>query len=112
MQSGDDDSALAESGLEASAQLPVCALDLKLRQLSVYASQRRLCITAALLHAFQEVEEGLLLLARPKKQSLAAGMAPAQKVLAAGVGFLRHSVCTGRDGKCDLASRLRGACIT
>ena len=57
-----------------------CALELKVQQLSVYASQRRLCITAAVATAFQEVEEGLLLLARPKAKSIAAEIAPAPKV--------------------------------
>ena len=57
-----------------------CALELKVQQLSVYASQRRLCITAAVATAFQEVEEGLLLLAQPKAKSIAAEIAPAPKV--------------------------------
>ena len=57
------------------------ALELKVQQLSVYASQRRLCITAAVATAFQEVEEGLLLLAQPKAKSIAAEIAPAPKVI-------------------------------
>ena len=57
-----------------------CALDIKVQQLSVYASQRRLCITAAVANSVQEVEEGLLLLARPKTKSIAAEIAPAPKV--------------------------------
>lgn len=57
-----------------------CALDMKVQQLSVYASQRRLCITAAVAHSVQEVEEGLLLLARPKAKSIAAEIAPVPKV--------------------------------
>ena len=51
-----------------------------MQQLSVYASQRRLCITAAVANAFQEVQEGLLLLTRPKAKSVAADLAPAAKV--------------------------------
>lgn len=58
-----------------------CAMELKVQQLSVYASQRRLCITAAVANAFQQVEEGLLLLARPKAKSIAAEIAPVPKVL-------------------------------
>lgn len=72
-----------ESELTEAAESSVCALELKLHQLSVYASQQRLCITAALASAFREVEEGLLMLARPKPKSITAEMAPAQKVLTA-----------------------------
>ena len=56
------------------------ALDLSLQQLSVYASQRRLCITAALVKAFQEVETGLRMLTRPPAASLSVDVAPAAKV--------------------------------
>lgn len=58
----------------------MCVLELRLQQLCVYASQRRLCIAAAVATAFQEVEEGLLMLARPKPKSIAADLAPAPKV--------------------------------
>lgn len=76
---------IAESGgggseRETVSGPSVCALDLKLQQLSVYASQRRLCIAAAVANACQEVEEGLLMLARPKAKSIAADIAPALKV--------------------------------
>jgi len=56
------------------------AVDLQLDQLCIYASQRRLCITAALVKAFQEVQEGLLLAARPRATSLPAEVAPTPKV--------------------------------
>ena len=70
-----------DSELKGLPEPPVCALGLKLRQLSVYASQRRLCITAALVNAFQEVQQGLLALTRPKTQTIAAEVVPAQEVL-------------------------------
>lgn len=73
----------------ASPDQSMSALELKVRQLSVYASQRRLCITAAVANAFQQVEEGLLLLARPKTKSIAAEIAPAPKVLYLHFTFLQ-----------------------
>lgn len=65
---------------KASLDASMYALELKLQQLCVYASLRRLCIAAAVATAFQEVEEGLLMLARPKTKSIAAEIAPATKV--------------------------------
>ncbi|KAA6426735.1 MAG: vacuolar sorting-associated 13F-like [Trebouxia sp. A1-2] len=58
---------------------PVLAVDLQLSQLCIYASQRRLCITAALVKAFQEVQEGLLLAARPRTTTLPVEVAPTPK---------------------------------
>ena len=62
--------------LDASA----LALDLSLDQACVYASQRRLCITAALVRAVQEVQEGLVMCARPRTTALPADVALAPKV--------------------------------
>jgi len=61
-------------------EAPVLAVDLQLDQLCIYASQRRLCITAALVKAFQEVQEGLLLAARPRTTTLPVEVAPTPKV--------------------------------
>ena len=58
----------------------VLALDLSLDQASVYASQRRLCITAALVKAVQEVQEGLVMCAQPRTTALPAEVALAPKV--------------------------------
>ncbi|DBA81627.1 TPA: hypothetical protein ACH3X1_007382 [Trebouxia sp. C0004] len=60
-------------------EAPLLAVDLQLDQLCIYASQRRLCITAALVKAFQEVQEGLLLAARPRTTILPAEVAPTPK---------------------------------
>ena len=58
----------------------VLALDLSLDQASVYASQRRLCITAALVKAVQEVQEGLVMCAQPRTTALPAEVALVPKV--------------------------------
>jgi len=71
-------------------EVPVLAVDLQLDQLCIYASQRRLCITAALVKAFQEVQEGLLLAARPRTTTLPVEVAPTPKVQA--LLFTLHSL--------------------
>ena len=54
-------------------------LDLQLQQLSVCASQRRLCATAAFLTVVQEVQDGLSRMAQPRT-SVAAEIAATHKV--------------------------------
>jgi len=71
-------------------EAPVLAVDLQLDQLCIYASQRRLCITAALVKAVQEVQEGLLLAARPRTTTLPVEVAPTPKVQA--LLFTLHSL--------------------
>ena len=69
-----------QRGHEVQAEASVVALDLTVDQMSLYASQRRLCITAALVKAVQEVQEGLLMLTKPPTSSVSVEVAPAAKV--------------------------------
>ena len=54
-------------------------LDLQLQQLSVFASQRRLCTAAALLTVVQQVQDGLRSMTKPRT-STAAEIAVSNKV--------------------------------
>ena len=67
---------------------------LNLDQACVYASQRRMCITAALVKAFQEVEEGLLQLAKPTDTALSPAPAPQVRIVSALQTCLVQGVCS------------------
>ena len=72
VSAGDAPIELVQSAPQQKQQLDasVLALDLSLGQACVYASQRRLCITAALVKAVQEVQEGLVMCAQPRTTAL------------------------------------------
>lgn len=63
---------------EAEPGADLTCLDMELQQMSVFASQRRLCIVAALVKVVGQVQEGLYKLAKPL--STMAAIAPASTV--------------------------------
>lgn len=65
--------------MQSHSDSDLVCLDLQLQQLSVYASQRRLCTAAALFTVVQVVQDGLQSMTRPRS-SIAAEVAMTHKV--------------------------------